>query len=153
LLSIAKAQAAVGMKVAADTTFDETLQAAASVRIIGEKGRGVTVPAPETQLALLLQQLAMRQAEGGEIGQALQIARSIAYDLRARARTLLTLADLQVRIGAAAEATLDEALAAEHESRAGMAQWPSVRDSGIRVTQNSSGDVGLLCDIAKAQAR
>jgi tetratricopeptide (TPR) repeat protein len=95
----------------------------------------------------------MRQAEAGEIGQALQIARSIAYDLRARARTLLALADLQVPIGAAVEATLDEALAAEHDSRAGMAQWPSVRDSGIRVTQNNSGDVSLLCDIAKAQAR
>jgi tetratricopeptide (TPR) repeat protein len=65
----------------------------------------------------------------------------------------LALAELQMRIGAAAEATLDEALAAEHDSRAGMAQWPSFRDSGIRVTQNSSGDVVLLCDIAKAQAR
>jgi tetratricopeptide (TPR) repeat protein len=151
LYSIAKAQAAVGMKAAADTTFDQTLQAAASVRIIGEKGR-VTVPAPETQLALLLQQLAMRQADAGEIGQALQIARSIASDLRARARTLLALAELQMRIGAAAEATLDEALAAEHDSRAGMAQWPSVRDSGMTVKENS-GDVGLLCDLAKALAR
>jgi tetratricopeptide (TPR) repeat protein len=153
LLSIAKAQAGVGMKAAADTTFDQALEAASSVRIIGEKGRGVMLPAPDTQLALLLQQLAMGRAEAGEIGQALQITRSIAYDLRARARTLLALAEPQMRIGEAAEATLDEALAAEHGSRAGMAQWPSIRDSGIRVTENSSGDAGLLCDIAKAQAR
>jgi tetratricopeptide (TPR) repeat protein len=152
LLAIAKAQAAVGMKAAVDTTFDQALQAAATVRIIGEKGR-FTVPAPETRLALLLQQFAMRQAEGGEIGQALQIARSIAYDLRVRARTLLALADLHMRAGSTAEATLDEALAAEHDARSGMAQWPSFRDSGLVVKENRSGDVALLCDIAKAQAR
>jgi tetratricopeptide (TPR) repeat protein len=152
LLAIAKAQAAAGMKAAADTTFDQALQAAATVRIIGRKG-GFTLPLPETRLALLLQQLAMRRAEAGDIAQALQIARSTAYDLGIRARTLLALADLQMRAGAAAEATLDEALAAEHDARPGMAQWPSIRDSGIRVTQNSSGDAGLLCDIAKAQAR
>jgi tetratricopeptide (TPR) repeat protein len=152
LLAIAKAQAAAGMKAAADTTFDQALQAAATVRIIGRKG-GITLPAPETRLALLLQQLAIRRAEAGDVAQALQIARSTAYDLGTRARTLLALADLQMRIGSAAEATLDEALVAEHDSRPGQAQWPSIRDSGIRVTQNSSGDVRLLCDIAKAQAR
>jgi tetratricopeptide (TPR) repeat protein len=152
LYSIAKAQAAVGMKAAADTTFDQALQAAVTVRIIGEKGR-VTVPAPETQLALLLQKLAMRQAEAGEIGQALQIARSIRHDLRVRARTLVALADLQTRAGAAAEATLDEAVAAEHDARASMAQWPSVRDSGMVVKENNFGDARLLSDIANAQTR
>ncbi len=152
LLAIAKARAAVGMKAAADATFDQALQAAATVRIIGQEGR-ITLPAPETRLALLLQQLAVRQAEAGDIGRALQIARSIAYDLQARARTLLALADLQMRTGAAAEATLDEALAAEHDARPGQAQWPSVRDSGFAVKQNTSGNVVLLCDIARAQAR
>jgi tetratricopeptide (TPR) repeat protein len=152
LYSIAEAQAAVGFKAVADTTFDQAVRAAATVRIIGEKGR-ITLPAPETRLALLLQQLAIRQMEAGEIGQARQIARSIAYDLQVRARTLLALADLQMRNGSAAEATLDEALAAEHDARSGMAQWPSVRDSGMVVKENSFGNVGLLCDIAKAQAR
>jgi tetratricopeptide (TPR) repeat protein len=152
LLAIAMAQTAVGMKAAADTTFDQALQAAATVRIIGQKGR-FTLPAPETRLAVLRQQLAMRQAEAGEIGQALEIARSIAYDLRVRARTLLALADLQIHDGSTAEATLDEALAAERDARPGQAQWPSIRDSGLGVKENHSGDVGLLCDIAKAQAR
>jgi tetratricopeptide (TPR) repeat protein len=152
LYSIARAQAAAGMKAAADTTFDQALQAAATVRIIGEKGR-VTLPAPETRLALLLQQLAMRQAEAGEIGQALRIARSIPYDLQTRARTLLALADLPMRIGSPVEETLDEALAAEHDGRAGRALWPSFRSLGIAVTENSFGNVRLLCDIAKAQAR
>jgi hypothetical protein len=58
-----------------------------------------------------------------------------------------------MRAGAAAEATLDEALAAEHDARAGQAQWPSIRDAGFAVKQNTSGNVVLLCDIAKAQAR
>jgi tetratricopeptide (TPR) repeat protein len=152
LYSIAQAQAAAGMKAASDATFDQTLEAAAAVRIIGEKGR-ITLPAPETRLALLLQQLAMRQAEAGEIGQALQIARSSPYDLETRARTLVALADLQMRAGSPAEKTLDEALAAEHDARPGLAQWPSVRDSGMVVKSNSFGNVHLLCDIAKAQAR
>ena len=50
LLAIAKAEAAVDMKAPADTTFDQVLQAAATVGIIGEKGR-ITLPAPETRLA------------------------------------------------------------------------------------------------------
>jgi tetratricopeptide (TPR) repeat protein len=149
--AIADAQAAAGLKTAADTTFDQALQAAAAVRIVGQKGR-IALPAPETRLAHLLQQLAVRRMEAGDVGQALQIARSIAFDLQTRARTLLALADLQMRAGAEAEATLDEALAAVH-AQSGMAQWPSVRDSGIAVTENSFGNVGLLCDIAKAQAR
>jgi hypothetical protein len=77
LYSIAQTQAAAGMKAAADTTFEQALQAAMTVHIIGEKGR-VTLPAPETRLAQLLQHLPVRQAEVGAIGQALQIARSIA---------------------------------------------------------------------------
>lgn len=152
LYSIAQAQAAAGMKAAADTTFDGARQAAATVRIIGEKGR-VTLPAPETRLAMLLQQLAMRQAEVGEIEQALQIARSIPYDLNTRARTLVALADLQMRAGSAAEETLDEALTAEHDGRAGHTLWPSFQSLGIAVRENSFGNVRLLCDIAKAQAR
>jgi hypothetical protein len=152
LYSIAQAQAAAGMKAAADTTFYQALQAATTVHIIGEKGR-VTLPAPETWLAQLLQHLAVRQAEVGEIGQALQIARSIPYDLKTRARTLLALADQQMRAGLAAEATLDEALAAEHDGRAGLTLWPSFRDTGLGVREESSGNVGVLCDIARAQAR
>jgi tetratricopeptide (TPR) repeat protein len=152
LLAIAKAQAVVGMKAEADITFDQAVQAAATVRIIGEKGR-FTLPAPESRLALLVQQLATRQAEAGNIEQAVQIARSIAYDLRIRARTLLALADLQTRAGATAEATLEEALAAERDARSGQAQWPSFIASGLGIKENHSGDVGLLCDIAKAQAR
>jgi tetratricopeptide (TPR) repeat protein len=140
------------MKAATDTTFDGARQAAATVRIIGEKGR-VTLPAPETRLALLLQKLAMRQAEVGEIEQAQQIARSIFYDLNTRARTLVALADLQMRAGLAAEETLDEALTAEHDGRAGHTLWPSFQSLGIAVRENSFGNVRLLCDIAKAQAR
>jgi tetratricopeptide (TPR) repeat protein len=151
LHSIGQAQAAAGMKAGADAAFDQALQAAATVRILGEKGR-VSLPAPETRLARLLQQLAMRQAEVGEMAQALQIARSIPYDLKMRARTLLALADLQTRAGLPAEATLDEALAAEHDGRGGMAKWPSWAELGIR-GNDISGDVSLLCDIAKAQAR
>jgi tetratricopeptide (TPR) repeat protein len=74
--------------------------------------------------------------------------------LQTRAQTLLAIVDLQMRAGAAAEATLDEARAAEHDARFGRAQWPSYRDPGIRITtETSSGNVRLLCDIAKAQAR
>jgi len=153
LYAIAQAQEAAGMKADADITFDQAPQAAARVRIVGQKDQ-VTYPSPENRLARLLQRLAMHQAEAGEIAQALQIARSIAYDLETRARTLLAIADLQTRAGASPEATLDEALAAERDARSGMARWPSIRDSGIRVTtSNDSGNVDLLCDIAKAQAR
>jgi tetratricopeptide (TPR) repeat protein len=127
LHSIAQAQAAAGMKAAADATFDQALQAA-TVRVVGEKGQ-VTLPAPEIRPAQLLQQLAMRKAEVGEIGQALRIARSIGDDPRTRARTLLALAHLQMRAGSAVGETLDEA--------------------GFM----ARGEVRLLCDIAKAQAR
>jgi hypothetical protein len=59
-----------------------------------------------------------------------------------------------MRTGASSAATLDEALAAERDARSGMAQWPSIRDSGIQATTwNSSGNPYLLCDIAKAQSR
>jgi tetratricopeptide (TPR) repeat protein len=151
LYAIALAQEAAGLKADAGITFDQALQAAAGVRIVGEKGR---ITFPEYGLAALLRRLAMRQAEAGEIAQALQIARSIAYDLETRARTLLAIADLQTRVGASPEATLDEALAAERDARSGMAQWPSIRDSGIRATTwNGSGNANLLCDIAKAQGR
>jgi hypothetical protein len=47
-----------------------------------------------------------------------------------------------------------DALAAEHDARSGMAEWPSFRDSGFGVKAGGrSGNVGLLCDVAKAQAR
>jgi tetratricopeptide (TPR) repeat protein len=127
LHSIAQAQAAAGMKAAADATFDQALQAA-TVRVVGEKRWFTLLPAPDVR-AQLLQQLAMREAEVGEIGKALQIARSIGDDPQTRARTLLALADLQMRAGSAVGETLDEA--------GDMAR----------------GDVRLLCDVAKAQAR
>ena len=151
LHSIARAQAAAGMKAAADATFYQALQAA-TVSVVGEKVR-VMLPASESQPAQLLQQLAMREAEVGEIGQALQIARSIVNDPQTRARTLLALADLQMRAGAAAEETLDEALAAERNARSSPAQRQSFRETVIGVTASGSGGVRLLCDIAKAQAR
>ncbi len=110
------------------------------------------LPAPERR-AQLLQQLAMREAGVGEIGRALQIARSIAADPQMRARTLLALADLQMRAGSAAGETLDEALATARDARSSPAQGQSFRQTGIGVTASSSGDVRLLCDIAKAQAR
>jgi tetratricopeptide (TPR) repeat protein len=153
LYSIADSQANAGMKSAADLTFDQALQAAATVRIVGQKGR-VVMPTPETKLAELLQKLAMRYAKADDIAQALQIARSIPYDHNTRARTLLAIADLQMRAGAAPEATLDDALAAEHDARSEMVEWPSFRDSGLAVKAGSAfGNVGLLCEIAGAQAR
>jgi hypothetical protein len=139
LHSIAQAQAAAGMKAAADATFDQALQAAATVRT----GR----------IAPLLEQFAMRQAEAGEIAKALQIARSIAGDPQTRVRTLLALADLQMRAGSAAEETFDEALAAERNARSSPTELPGLREIGIAVTASGSGSVRLLCDIAKAQAR
>jgi tetratricopeptide (TPR) repeat protein len=151
LYAIARAETAAGMTAAADATFDQALQATSDVRIVGEKER-VTLPTPENRLALLLRQLAMQRAEAGDMSRALQIARSIAYDSQTRARTLLALADQQMDAGSTAEATLDEALAAEHDARSGMAEWPSWRYVGIAVTK-SPGNVGLLCDIAKAQVR
>jgi hypothetical protein len=130
LHAIARAEAAAGMKAAADATFDQALQAAADIRIVGEKGR-VTLPMPEWRRALLLRELAIQRAEAGDMARALQIARSIAYDSRTRAQTLLALAGLQMHAGLAAEETLDEALAAEHDARSGPADWPSWRDVGI----------------------
>jgi len=153
LEAIAQAQEAAGLKADAGTTVDQVLQIASERSIFSRKGRR-TFPSPETRIARLLQRIAMRQAAAGEIAQALQIARSIAYDLETLAQTLLAIVDLQMRAGAAAEATLDEARAAEHDARFGRAQWPSYRDPGIRITtETSSGNVRLLCDIAKAQAR
>jgi len=155
LHAIARAEVAAGMKAAADATFDQALQAAAAVHIVGEKGR-VTPPIPESRLAFLLQELAMQRAETGDMAHALQIARSIPSDsqtrARARARTLLALADLQTRAGSAAEETLGDALAAEHDARSGPVEWSSYRDIGNAVSQ-SPGDYLLLCGIAKAQAR
>jgi tetratricopeptide (TPR) repeat protein len=151
LYTIARAEAAAGMRAAADATYDQALQAAADVRIVGEERR-VTLPMPEWRLALLLRELAMRRAEVGDMARALQIARSIRYDSKTRAWTLLVLADLQMRAGLAAEQTLDEALAAEHDARSGPADWPSWRDVRIAVTK-SPGNVRLLCAIAKAQVR
>jgi hypothetical protein len=100
----------------------------------------VTLPMPEWRLALLLRELAMRRVEVGDMARTLQIARSIPYDSQARALTLLALADLQMRAGSAVEATLDEALAAEHDARSGLVDWPSWRDVGIAVTK-SPGNV------------
>ena len=57
------------------------------------------------------------------MARALEIARSVAYDHQAR--TLLALASLQIYTGLAAEQTLYEALAAEHEARSNPAEWPS----------------------------
>jgi tetratricopeptide (TPR) repeat protein len=151
LYAIARAEAATGMTAAADATYDQALQAAADVRIVGEKGR-VSLPMPEWRLALLVRELAMRRAEMGDIARALQIARAIRYDSQTRAWTLLLLADKQMHAGSAAEATLDDALAAEHDARSGQAEWPSWRNVGIAVTQ-TPGNVRLLCDIAKAQVR
>jgi tetratricopeptide (TPR) repeat protein len=66
----------------------------------------------------------------------------------------LAIADLQMRAGAAPEAVLDDALAAEHDARSETVEWPSFRDSGLEVKAGSaSGNVGLLCEIAGAQAR
>jgi tetratricopeptide (TPR) repeat protein len=153
LYSIADSQANAGLKSAADLTFDQALQAAATVHIVGQNGQ-VVVPSPETKLAGLFRMLAMQYAKAGDIAQALQIARSIPYDHLTRARTLLAAADLQMRAGSTPEATLDDALAAEHDARSGMAEWPSFRDSGFGVKAGGrSGNVGLLCDVAKAQAR
>jgi hypothetical protein len=135
LYAIARAEATAGMRAAADTTYDQALQSAEDDRIVGEKGR-VTLPMPEWRLALLLRELAIRQAEVGDMAHALQIARSIAYDSQNRARTLLTLADRQMRAGFAAEATLDEALVAEHDARSDPAEWPSWRYVGIAVTKS-----------------
>jgi tetratricopeptide (TPR) repeat protein len=153
LYSIADSQANAGMKSAADLTFDQALQAAATVRIVGQKGQ-LVMPTPETKLAELLQKLAMQYAKADDIAQALQIARSIPYDHKTRARTLLAIADLQMRAGSTPEATLDDALAAEHDARSGIVEWPSFRDFGLVVKAGgASGDVGLLCAIAGAQAR
>jgi tetratricopeptide (TPR) repeat protein len=153
LYYIADSQANAGMKSAADLTFDQALQAAATVRIVGQKNQFV-IPSPETKLARLFQRLAMQYAKAGDIAKALQIARSVPYDRNTRARTLLAVADLQRRAGSTPEATLDDALAAERDARSGMAEWPSFRASGLGVKAGGeSGDVGLLCDIAIAQAR
>jgi len=151
LYTIAAAQAAAGMKAAADVTFDQALQAAEAVRIVGEKGR-IVLPSPESRLARLLRPLAMHAAEEGDFTQALRIARSIPYDAATRVGTLLTLADLQMRAGASPEAVLDEALAGARDPGSNMAQWPSFRDSGMKV-KGSSANVRLLCDVGRAQAR
>lgn len=54
--------------------------------------------------------------------------------------------------GSVAEATLDEALAAELDARFRPAERLSWRDVGSAVTK-SLGNVRVLCDIAKAQVR
>jgi tetratricopeptide (TPR) repeat protein len=144
LYAIVQAQEAVGMKADADITFDQALQAVTKV-VIHEKGQP-PFRGPIQGLAALLRQLAVHQAEAGEIAQALRVARYIAYNLETRARTLLAIGDLQMRAGVSPEATLDEALAAEGDARSGI-PW----SNGIRVTM--PGNTDLLCDIAKMQAR
>jgi tetratricopeptide (TPR) repeat protein len=151
LYAIAHAQVGAGMKAAADITFDQALQAAEAVRIVGEKG-SIVIPSPETRLATLLRQLAIHAAEGGDITQALQIARSIRYDAATRVGTLLALADFQMRAGASPATVLDEALVAAHSPGSNMAEWPTFRDSGIGV-KGTSANVRLLCDVGRAQAR
>jgi hypothetical protein len=151
LEAIAAAQADAAMKGDADITYDQALQAAEAVRIVAEKNR-IVLPAPERRLARLLRALAMHAAEADDITQAVKIARAIPYDAVTRSETLLALADVQMRAGAAPEPLLDEALASAHDPASSMAQWPSIRGSGIKM-KSSSDKVHLLCAIGRAQAR
>jgi len=151
LHAIAIAQADAGMKAAADVSFDQARQAAEAVRIVAEKNR-IVIPSPESKLARLLRSLAMHAAEQGDTTQALQIARAIRYDAATRVGTLLALADVQMRAGISPEAVLDDALVAARDPGSNMAQWPSMRDSGIKM-KGSSANVRLLCDVGRAQAR
>jgi tetratricopeptide (TPR) repeat protein len=154
LHAIAKAQAHSGFAAAAEETYDQALQAAQTVRIAGESGR-VTIPTPEQKLASLLKELAMHQAEIGQLAQALETTRGIHYDLLTRASTFLALADLALSTGARMDAVaiLHEALEAAHREGYGGESWPSYEAAGFRLEHGGSNYVYGLCDIAKAQAR
>jgi tetratricopeptide (TPR) repeat protein len=149
LREIAAAQARASNHEEAEAAFEQALRLAYSWK-------------DPLQRAQALHSIAQAQAAAGmkaaadiTLDQALQAAttRSVADDPETQARTLLTLADLQMRIGSAARETLDEALAAERNARSNLAQRPSFRETGVGLTASGSDDVRLLCDIAKAQAR
>ena len=137
LYAIAKAQAESGAVAEAGVTFEQALQSALSVRIEGQPG-GAVAPAPEQQLDSLLKRMATAQAEeAGHVTRALQIARSIKYDLKRRAEALSAVATAQTKAGMAAEAaaTLDEALETAHRAHSQPEQWPTYR--AARITQLS----------------
>jgi len=151
LREIAAAQARASNDEKAQAAFDQALRLA----------YGWKDPLERAQA---LHSIAQAQAAAGmkavadiTLDRALQAATtrigSIDDDPQTRARTLLALADLQMRSGSAAEETLDKALAAERDARSSPSRRPSFRQTSIGVTESGSGNVGLLCDIAKAQAR
>ena len=153
LEAIAEAQAAVGLAAAADITTDQALQAVLAVSIKGEPGR-VTFPFAEQRAARLLETIARRELDAGDVGHALRIARTIPYVADARARALLAVAERQDKTSADPDNLFDEAIAVLRNPEFDPTEWPSLSASGIvRRMEDRTAGPKALCDIAKAQAR
>jgi len=154
LHAIAKTQAESGATAEAVETFDLALQSALSVRIDGQPG-GPVLMFFVLRLDHLLKDMATEQADAGQIAEALQSARSINYDLKARAEALSAIAAVQTKAGLTREATatLDEALQVVREVRSPPQQWSTYRATAMAQFSWERSYVEMLCDIAKAQAR
>jgi tetratricopeptide (TPR) repeat protein len=111
--AIARTQMETGATAEAAVTFDQALQSAQSFRIDARPG-SLAFWFPAQSLDGLLKGLASEQADAGQIVEALQTARSIKHDVKARADALRAVSAVQTKVGLTREAaaTLDEALAA-----------------------------------------
>jgi tetratricopeptide (TPR) repeat protein len=153
LHSIARTQMESGATAEAAVTFDQALQSAQSIRIDARPGSLAFFPA--RSLDGLLKDMTTEQADAGQIAEALPTARSINYDLKARAEALSAIAAVQSKAGLITEAaaTLEEALQVVREVRAPPQQWSTYRATAMAQFSWERNYVEMLCDIAKAQAR
>jgi tetratricopeptide (TPR) repeat protein len=144
LHAISKAQTQTGATTEAAVTFDQALQSAQSFRIEGRPKAFIA-----HSLDGLLKALATEQADAGQIMEALQIAHSMKYDLKARAEALRAISAVQTKAGSTREAaaTLDEALGVVRQAQSSPELWAGRYDWDWRIF------IEMLCDIAKMQAR
>ena len=154
LYSLAQGEAEAGMAAEATNTFEESLKLAASLAETPEilaSSPCVLSRSAESKLDGLLKGLAEQQARAGSLSNALRAARSIKYILSAKAEALRAIAEIQAQNGLKDEAglILKDAMEAAHASP--IEYLPSCPNA--RQVAYPSLSVGMLCDIAKAQAK
>jgi tetratricopeptide (TPR) repeat protein len=155
LHSLAEGEAEAGMAAEATNTFGESLKLAETVAAAPEvlaSSPCVNPAGAESRLDGLLKDLAEQQARAGSLSNALRAARSIKYELSAKAEALRAIAEIQAQSGLQDEASriLKEALETVHASP--IEYWPSC-PKARHLARTKSSLVSGLCAVAKAQAK
>jgi tetratricopeptide (TPR) repeat protein len=155
LHSLTQGEAEAGMAAEATNTFEESLKLAETVAATPEvlsKLPCMSSASAESRLDGLLKGLAEQQARAGSLSNALRAARSIKYELSAKAEALRAIAEIQAQSGLQDEAgrILKEALETVHASP--IEYWPSC-PKARHLARTKSSLVSGLCAVAKAQAK